>query len=272
MPPPARPAAPCRGPAARRSAASAPGSPTASTTSDSEARRQRPVVQVPGAGQRHRELHDLRRLEAHDAEVEPALRALGDVADERNRDEQQHADRVQEGRERCAGRAAGSARRRRSRRSRAPTRAAWRRNTPRSSPAALNSTTSPAAHTAHSASSSGPSRCSASSSRPVNVKVRCARLEYPGPAISVLIPRSPAAGAGAVAASLLAGRRRAAAGRRRTPRARSGAAVPLPLLPFSTSTATAIFGASAGANATNSAWSRRRSATSVPCTSRSGRP
>jgi len=58
-----------------------------------------------------------------------------------------------------------------------PTRAAWRTNTPRSSPAALKSTTSPTAHTASTASSSGPSRCSASSTRPDTVKVRFARLE-----------------------------------------------------------------------------------------------
>ena len=35
----------------------------------------------------------------------------------------------------------------------------------------------PGRTTAHTESSSGPSRCSASSSRPVKVKVRCARLE-----------------------------------------------------------------------------------------------
>ena len=46
--------------------------------------------------QRHRDLHDLRRLEAHEAEIEPALRAHRDVADDRDRDQQQHAERVQE--------------------------------------------------------------------------------------------------------------------------------------------------------------------------------
>ena len=52
-------------------------------------RRQRPLVQVPGAHHRHRELHDLGRLEADDAEVEPALRALADVARDRDDDEQE---------------------------------------------------------------------------------------------------------------------------------------------------------------------------------------
>ena len=57
-------------------------------------RRQRALVQVPGAHHRHRELHDLGRLEADDAEVEPALRALADVAGERDDHEQHEPERV----------------------------------------------------------------------------------------------------------------------------------------------------------------------------------
>ena len=77
-----RPAAPCRGPAARRSAASAPARSATTMTS---------VVKSGGSGrscryhaqhERHRDLHELGRLEAHEAEVEPALRAHRDVADD----------------------------------------------------------------------------------------------------------------------------------------------------------------------------------------------
>ena len=76
------------------SAISSVGTPmaTATTSSDSEARRQRPLVQIPRAGQRHRELHDFRGLKAHEAQVEPALRAHRDVADEHHDEQQQQAD------------------------------------------------------------------------------------------------------------------------------------------------------------------------------------
>ena len=55
-------------------------------------RRQRPVVQPPGAGHGHRELHDLGGLEADEAEVQPALRALADVAGDVDHDEQHDAE------------------------------------------------------------------------------------------------------------------------------------------------------------------------------------
>ena len=57
--------------------------------------RQRPLVQIPRAGHGHRELHDLRGLEAHEAEVQPALRALADVADEIDDDQQHEPEDVQ---------------------------------------------------------------------------------------------------------------------------------------------------------------------------------
>jgi hypothetical protein len=58
-----------------------------------ESRRQRPVVQIPGRHHRHRQLHDLRRLEAHNAEVEPALRALAEVPGDHYREQQGQARR-----------------------------------------------------------------------------------------------------------------------------------------------------------------------------------
>jgi hypothetical protein len=61
-----------------------------------EIRRQRPVVQEPRTGERHGDLHDFRGLEAHDAEIEPALGAHRDVALDRDREQQQHAQHVQE--------------------------------------------------------------------------------------------------------------------------------------------------------------------------------
>ena len=64
-----------------------------------ERRRQRPLVHVPGAHHRHRELHDLGRLEAHEADVEPALRALADMTGHVDHDQQQHADDVGDRRE-----------------------------------------------------------------------------------------------------------------------------------------------------------------------------
>ena len=64
-----------------------------------QCRRQRALVQVPGAHHRHRELHDLRRLEADHAEVEPALGALADVAGERDHHEQHQPEHVGGGRE-----------------------------------------------------------------------------------------------------------------------------------------------------------------------------
>ena len=118
----------------------------------------------------------------------------------------------------------------RSRRARARPARPGRRNTPRSSPAALNSTIEPrGAHREH----------TRKQQRPVEVQ----RLEQPprereGALRAARIPRScdlgphsspPAAGAGTVAASSYAGLARAAAGRHRTPRARSGPPSPLPL-------------------------------------------
>ena len=43
----------------------------------------------------HRELHDLRGLEADQADIEPALRAFADVADGIDHQQQHHADPVQ---------------------------------------------------------------------------------------------------------------------------------------------------------------------------------
>ena len=61
--------------------------------------RQRPLVHVPGAGHRHRQLHDLGGLKAHEADVEPALRALADMAGDVDHNEQKHAEHVGDGRE-----------------------------------------------------------------------------------------------------------------------------------------------------------------------------
>src|ERR1700678_2270582 len=64
-----------------------------------EGRRQGALVHVPGAYHRDRQLHDLGRLEAHESHVQPALRALADVAGHLDHDEQQHADDVGDGSE-----------------------------------------------------------------------------------------------------------------------------------------------------------------------------
>ena len=64
-----------------------------------EGRRQRAFVHVPGAYHRYRELHDLGGLKAHEADVEPALRALADVAGHFDHDQQQHADDIGDRRE-----------------------------------------------------------------------------------------------------------------------------------------------------------------------------
>ena len=64
-----------------------------------EGRRQRPLVHVPGAHHRHRQLHDLGGLKAHEADIEPALRALADVAGDIDHDQQQHTDHIGDGRE-----------------------------------------------------------------------------------------------------------------------------------------------------------------------------
>ena len=63
-----------------------------------ERRRQRPLMHVPGAYHRHGELHDLGGLKAHEADIEPALRALADVARHIDHDQQQHADDIGDGR------------------------------------------------------------------------------------------------------------------------------------------------------------------------------
>jgi hypothetical protein len=49
------------------------------------------LLEEPGQQQRHGDLHQFRGLRAHEAEVEPASRALGDVAEQRHGDQQQHA-------------------------------------------------------------------------------------------------------------------------------------------------------------------------------------
>src|ERR1700722_7783324 len=64
-----------------------------------EGRRQGTLVHVPGAHHRHRELHDLRGLEAHESDVEPALRSLADMTGDVDHDQQQHADDIGCGRE-----------------------------------------------------------------------------------------------------------------------------------------------------------------------------
>src|SRR5882757_1222415 len=55
-----------------------------------EGGRQRPLVHVPRAHHRYRELHDLGRLEAHETHIHPALRAFADMAGDRDHDQQQH--------------------------------------------------------------------------------------------------------------------------------------------------------------------------------------
>jgi hypothetical protein len=53
-------------------------------------------VQVPRAAERHRDLHDLGRLEPDETEVEPALRPHRDVADDGDGDQQQQPQAVKE--------------------------------------------------------------------------------------------------------------------------------------------------------------------------------
>ena len=57
-------------------------------------------MQKPRDRHRHRELHDLGRLEADDSQIQPALRALADVSNAVDDEQQEDADRVQPGR--CA--------------------------------------------------------------------------------------------------------------------------------------------------------------------------
>ena len=83
------------------------GCTTTRLTGTKSARRAPPATASPAAAaaragtrrhHRHRELHELARLEAEQSEVEPALRAHADVADRRHHQEQQAAARVQPGR------------------------------------------------------------------------------------------------------------------------------------------------------------------------------
>ncbi len=53
------------------------------------------ALEVPGEHQRHRDLEQLRGLDPPESEVEPAPRALRDVAEQRHRDQQRDADQVQ---------------------------------------------------------------------------------------------------------------------------------------------------------------------------------
>jgi hypothetical protein len=53
------------------------------------------LLEVPGQHQRHGDLHDLRGLDAREADVEPAPRALRDVAEQRHANQQQHAQDVE---------------------------------------------------------------------------------------------------------------------------------------------------------------------------------
>ena len=52
------------------------------------------LVEVPGEHQRQRELHHLRGLEARDADVQPAPRAVHHVAEERHGNEERKPDEV----------------------------------------------------------------------------------------------------------------------------------------------------------------------------------
>ena len=150
------------------SAISSVGTPIAERqlpASDDEARRQRPLVQEPRARQRHRELHDLRRLEAHDAEVEPALRAHGDVADEHDGDQQHEPDDSTPTGAIAADSRGGICASMIIATSPSAKRSRCASSMGRLLPDALNSTMVPTPPTRHSATNSGPSRCSASSSR-----------------------------------------------------------------------------------------------------------
>src|SRR6266478_5960626 len=64
-----------------------------------ESRRQRALVHIPGAYHRDGEFHDLGRLEAHEADIEPTLRTLPDMTRHLDDDQQQYAEDVGDGRE-----------------------------------------------------------------------------------------------------------------------------------------------------------------------------
>ena len=55
---------------------------------------QRLVGEEPGHHHRHGKLHDLRGLKSYHTQIQPALRALGNVADHHNRQQQQHASQI----------------------------------------------------------------------------------------------------------------------------------------------------------------------------------
>ncbi len=52
------------------------------------------AVEIPGQHQRHRDFHELGRLNARNADVEPAPCAIDDFPEQRNAHEQQHAEHV----------------------------------------------------------------------------------------------------------------------------------------------------------------------------------
>ena len=58
------------------------------------ARRQRALVQVPGAHHGHGELHQLRRLEADGTQAEPALGPEARVTDDRDGEDEEDADGI----------------------------------------------------------------------------------------------------------------------------------------------------------------------------------
>src|SRR3546814_4788240 len=60
----------------------------------SDLRWQTPRVQEGGDCGRHRQLHHFRRLETDDAEIEPAGGALGSVAQQQGRDQQQQREAI----------------------------------------------------------------------------------------------------------------------------------------------------------------------------------
>ncbi len=59
------------------------------------------AVEVPGQRERHRDLHELRRLDARYPHVQPAPRAVHDLAEQRDRHEQQYAYEINRQRERA---------------------------------------------------------------------------------------------------------------------------------------------------------------------------
>ncbi len=219
-----------------------------------------------------RELHDLGGLEADEAEVEPALRALADVAHDVHHDQQHHAGDVQrEGAalRSCCGRTCASAT--------IATAPMPRRATARSTmlqfwPEALYSTIEAIAGTRgpgppaadHPAAAPTAARAAVPSVRRVvesgRVRGSCRWPHHGGGRASLLqrpVPHSAAAPPRARARLSSA----AAAGRRPSSCARWARRRLAPKPPFSTSTATAICGSSAGAKAMNQAWSRRFSST-----------